>query len=720
MEEITYSELEITLSRVVGGRYGIQVRYWPADNEALDPPATGVARLDPDEFLNLSAEDYGRRLAMRLFETSAVRDCFLLAQQDTYARSQNPTGLRIRLWLDRGTEPLHSLRWETLCGPLRDESGPVQLPLSAQDLVPFSRFVGSSNNRRVRLRPRGELSALVLIASPEVQEGDGDSETLAVVVVNEEWARARTALQALPVLPSLLARHDDAAGLPTRERLLDELTAGRYDIVYLVCHGIVDDDGPFLLLETGQGERDDMPGSVLAEALAGLPDTPRLVVLTACQSAGTGRSTDSGAHLALGPELARAGVPAVVAMNGKVTVPTANEFYRRFFEQLLEHGCVDRAMTTARRTIKNLSRPDWWMPTLYMRLTAGRIWSVPHLTDRDHEPYEELSKSLQNEACMPIVGPSLLEPIWGMPRVVALEWAERRGFPLAPYRSDELASVAQYLARRRGGFADRKFVVHTWLETMEGRLSKQWPGLAGQIGNFTGLRPAQRVARLVSEAGGQLRQREFDPFRLLARLPVAIYLTATPDSLLADALRNADPPREPIVEYARWTDALERKPRTFDERDKNQPRPSRDNPLVFHLFGTLDEPNSMVLTEDDFFDYLIHVVRDTDTAIPGLVRAAWTENALMLLGFDLDDWTFRALYRTIIHEPGQSLRSTQGTLSAAVQLTPEEDRNLRPQSALEYLEHVFNSESISLSWSEPQEFLRELWQRLPPDFGGPR
>jgi CHAT domain/SIR2-like domain len=719
VEEITYSDLEISLSSVGGSRYRIQVRYWPASDDALQPAATGVARLDPGEFLSLSPEDYGRLLAKQLFETLAVRDRFLQAQQDTYARGQNPTGLRIRLCFDPGTEPLQSLRWETLCGPLRDELGPVQLPLSTQDLVPFSRFVGSLNNRRVRLRPRGQLCALVSIASPDIQEGEGESEALAVVDVDEEWARARTALQALPVPPLLLARHDGAADLPTRKRLLDELSKGRYDIVYLVCHGVLDDNEPFLLLETDQGEHDYMPGSVLVEALAGLPEAPRLVVLTACQSAGTSRSNDTGAHLALGPELVRAGVPAVVAMNGKVTVPTADEFYGRFFEELLKHGCVDRAMTTARRTIKNLSRPDWWMPTLYMRLSAGRIWSISHLTDREQEPYEELSMSLQNETCTPIVGPSVLEPVWGMPRIVAREWAERRGFPLAPYRSDELASVAQYLARRRNGVANRTFVVQTWLGTMEGLLSKHWPDLADRIDGFADLRPAQRVASLVSEAGARLRQNEFDPFRLLARLPVEVYLTATPDPLLADALSAADPPREPIVEYARWTDALKLKPRTFDEGNKYQSI-SREHPLVFHLFGTLDEPDSMVLTEDDFFDYLIHVVQDTNnTAIPGLVRAAWSNNALILLGFDLDDWTFRALYRAIIYEPGHSLRLKQGTLSAAVQLTPEEDRNLRPQSALEYLEQVFGSESISLSWSEPQEFLREVWQRLPPAFGGP-
>jgi CHAT domain/SIR2-like domain len=716
--EISYSDLEISLSSVGRSRYRIQVRYWPASDDALQPAATGEARLDPDEFLNLSPEDYGRRLAERLFEATAVRDRFLLAQQDTYARDQNPTGLRVRLWFDPGTEPLQSLRWETLCGPSRDESEPVQTSLSTQDLVPFSRFVGSWNNRRVRLRPRGQLRALVLIASPKIQEGDGESAKLVVVDVNGEWARARTALEALPV-PPLLARHHDAAGLPTRQRLLDELSKGRYDIVYVVCHGALDDDGPFLVLETDEGEIDYMPGSALLEALSGLTEAPRLVVLTACQSAGTGRSTDNLAHLALGPELVRAGVPAVVAMNGKVSVPTADEFFARFFADLLQHGCVDRAMTTTRRTIKNLPRPDWWMPTLYMRLSAGRIWSVLHLTDRDKEPYEELSKSLQDETCTPIVGPSVLEPAWGMPRVVAREWAERRGFPLAPYRSDELASVAQYLARRRSGVANRTFVVQTWLETMEGLLNKQWPDLAARIDDFASMRPARRVASLVSEAGVRLRQNELDPFRLLARLPVAVYLTATPDPLLADALRDADPRREPVVEYARWTDALKLKPRTFDEDDKSQSI-SRQQPLVFHLFGTLAEPDSMVLTEDDFFDYLIHVVKDTNnTAIPSLVRAAWSKNALMLLGFDLDDWTFRALYRAIIHEPGHSLRLKQGTLSAAVQLTPEEDRHLRPQSALEYLEQVFGSESISLSWSEPQDFLREVWQCLPPAFGGP-
>jgi hypothetical protein len=731
MAEVSYAELDIGLFSIFGvsDRYRVQVRYWPLDSDAMDPAVTGEARLDPNEFNEPEPDAYGRRLAERLFASPAVRERFLLARQATYNLNQNPTGLRVRLWFDAGAERLYDLRWETLCEPRSDDAPDRQVVLSTQDLVPFSRFLGSFGNRRIRLRPKSDLRILVVIASPPVEEDlDDGRRARAVVNVNAEWARVQTALQGLPP-PILLARHADAAGPPTRPRLLDELNTG-YDVVHVVCHGALDRDGPHLSLETDQGDMDSTPGSVLVGALEGLPQPPRLVSLTACQSAGPGRSTDNKAHLALAPDLVRSGVPAVLAMNGKVSQLTAAEFYTRFFVELQKHGGVDRAMSTARRTVKNLPRSDWWMPVLYMRLAAGRLWSVMHLMDRE-EPYEELSLSLQTKRCTPIVGPALLDSLWGSARDVARDWAERRGFPLAPHGSAELPTVAQYLACRRTGGANRAFVVDVWLNTMEALLRKKWPDLAESIasapdvadtpGGLDGLSPARRVARLASAAGARLREDPHDPYRLLARFPVSTYLIATPDPLMADALRAATPPRLPVVEYARWTEPLQRKGRDFDDTDKRRAvPPTVDKPLVYHLFGTLEEPDSLVLTEDDFFDYLICVVKDTNSsAIPLHVRDAWSANALMLLGFDLDDWTFRVLYRAIAQESGHLLRQRKGPLSAAVQLNPEEERNLRPDLALRYLEQVFNIQRISLSWSQPKDFLREVWKQLPAAFGGP-
>jgi CHAT domain/SIR2-like domain len=682
-----------------------QFYFSPGENEALDPPAIGQARLDPTEFAALQNDlpAYGKLLAQRLFAGEWVRRAFESARDRTYNRAPNPLGLRVRLWIDRGAEALYDLRWETLADPMDDK-----FTLGTQDMVPFSRFLGSHVGRTVRLRPQGELRALVLIAQPT-----NVVDVLQDVDVGAEWLRAKVALEDLPVPPMLLARHGDADGPPTRARLLAELERGAYDIVCLVCHGVLNDEGPFLKLEYNDGTSDDVPGSDLVEPLRGIDAPPRLIVLAACQSSGTGRSTGNEAHAALGPELVKAGVPAVLAMNGDVTVATAGEFMSPFFKSLVFHGYVDRAMSVARRAAKAQNRSDWWMPVLYMRLLGGRIWSVPRFLQGEKDPFETLLARMQLAQFTPILGPSLLERLWGSPRRVAQLWAEQRGFPLAPHSCDDLPTVAQFMARRGSGKPDRTVAAMNWIEALQAQMTKLWPGLIESVPGLDNLMPHERLARLAMEARGRLWANRPDPYALLARLKrVKIYLTASADPLLAEALRAAG--RLPVVEYARWNDDLKddtkKFPRRFDEEDKKLAIDS-NRPLVYHLFGTLEVFESLVLTEDDFFDYLVAVVKDTsDLRIPGLVRAALTANSLLFLGFDLDDWMFRVLYRVILSEEGvKSMKAP----AVAVQLNPEEDRNLRPESALQYLERAFGSENINLYWSEPEDFLQQMWQKVP-------
>jgi hypothetical protein len=708
MAEVIYADLDIGLMRDrEEHRYRVQAQFWPVDDDARQPPAFGAATLDPDDFVGLAggAAAHGKLLAERLFESAAVLDAFKVARERTYRRAGAPSGLRVRLWLGPGAEDLYGLRWEALADPLDD-----QFTLATQDSIPFSRFLGSRDGRPVRLRPKGELRALVAIAAPT---NLADAE-LMDVNVEAEWARVRAAMQGLATPPRLLAAHADATGRATWPRMLEEIGRG-VDIVYIVCHGSLDGE-PFLLLERDDGTAEGVRGADLAEALRGLEQPPRLVVLTACQSAGTGHSTDNSSHVALGPELVKVGTPAVLAMNGKVPMDAAAAFLSRFFTQLFDHGCVDRAMSAARREVKAQGIDEWWMPVLYMRLSAGRIWSVLRVVDRNEDPWEELSLSLTNQQCAPALGPGLLEPLWGSPREVARSWADERGFPLAPHGYDDLALVAQYLARRRDGRPNRALVRQKWIETLTAGLGRRWPDLVADRDDLAGLRPPVRLARLSAEAGERLRQHELDPHRLLARLPVSVYLTATPDPLLVDALAAAD--RPPVVEYARWTDKLRAAPRRFDETDKKLII-SPERPLVFHLFGTLDDLDSLVITEDDYFDYLISVVTDRDgLVIPNRVRTAWSTDALLFLGFDLDEWAFRVLYRAILHEEGHKYRLDQGTLSVAVQLNPDENRNLRPDSALQFLEQVFGSEKISLYWTQPEDFLQQVWRRLPAGGGG--
>ena len=79
-------------------------------------------------------------------------------------------------------------------------------------------------------------------------------------------------------------------------------------------------------------------------------------------------------------------------------------------------------------------------------------------------------------------------------------------------------------------------------------------------------------------------------------------------------------------------------------------RPSAERPLVYHLFGRLSVPKSVVLTEDDYFDFLIGVTTNNDL-IPAVVRRALADTALLFLGFNLDEWDFRVLFPQH-YEPG--------------------------------------------------------------------
>src|SRR5262249_58239051 len=117
----------------------------------------------------------------------------------------------------------------------------------------------------------------------------------------------------------------------------------------------------------------------------------------------------------------------------------------------------------------------------------------------------------------------------------------------------------------------------------------------------------------------------------------------------------------------------------------NEPeyRPSAERPLVYHLFGMFDEPDSLVLTEDDYFDFLIGVTNNKDL-IPISVRQALADTALLFLGYRLDDLSFRVLFRSIISQEGRSRRKKYAHIAG--QILPEEGRFLQPERARAYLE----------------------------------
>jgi hypothetical protein len=94
--------------------------------------------------------------------------------------------------------------------------------------------------------------------------------------------------------------------------------------------------------------------------------------------------------------------------------------------------------------------------------------------------------------------------------------------------------------------------------------------------------------------------------------------------------------------------------------------------------------------------------------IPSVVRKALASTALLFLGFQMDDWNFRVLFRSIMSQEGGEKRSPYTHVAA--QINPEEGRILEPERARRYLESYFQDEDISIYWGSAEDFVQELRQ----------
>ena len=366
------AELEIVLRRRGGGTAAVDLRFSPAGSDgdvrlAEDVPVD-LGDVPAPESVALGTEEYGLALTRRLF-ASDVGAAFARARQEA---ETNGVPLRVRLFVAASADPLHQLRWETLRDPDTGDR------LLTNENILFSRYLSTADWRRVTPAPRAGLDAVVAVADPRGIESWGNPP-LAPVDVAGELGRARASLRGMRLVE--LA----SAGTAGLDSIVDALRA-RPDVFYLVCHGFVASGEPQLLLEAADGSVVRVPGADLVARLRELPRLPRLVVLASCQSGHGGTAADGGALAGLGPRLADIGVPAVVAMQGNVTMATVERFMPAFFAELGSDGQIDRAVAVARGKVRG--NADWWMPVLYMRLKSGRLWYVPD-EERGTAPSEE-------------------------------------------------------------------------------------------------------------------------------------------------------------------------------------------------------------------------------------------------------------------------------------------------------------------------------------------
>lgn len=679
----TYADLELGLHRWSADDYSVDLRYSQPSSDAdvrlVRGGTPGILQLDLPQLQALSTDSaaYGRALGAALFADPAVAGAF--AQARASAESLGAP-LRVRLFIGPTAPELHALRWETLRTP-DDE------PLLLGEQILFSRYVTSGDRQPIQARPKSALRALVAVAGPEGLAAFG----MAPVDVAAELARAQAGLPGCAL--TALAGPGQATADRIFAALRDGVTSGApYDILYLVAHGTMVDGETWLWLEHDDGTFARVVGGEVVQRMRDLARRPLLVALVACQSAGDGASS---ALAALGPRLAEAGVPAVVAMQGAVSMELAARFMPVFFQELQRDGQIDRAMAVARGAVRDDAGS--WAPVLFMRLKSGRLWYVPGFGDSGvgFEKWPALLRYLRRGRCTPVIGTHLSETTLGSSRDIARAWADTYSFPMEPHDRDDLPQVAQYLAVNQDPQFPRDELI---AYIRRGLLQRYGPLIPNgeQLG----------IDRLFAAVGRQAREANpADPYKVLAELPLPIYVTTNASNMLAEALRAAG--KHPVVEICRWNEDLATLPSVFDGQPAYQPSP--ELPLVYHLFGTFEEPDSLVLTEDDYFDFLIGVSTNKQL-IPIAVREALADSALLFLGFRIDDWSFRVVFRTLMSQQGRSRRTRYAHIAG--QLMPEENEVLEPERASKYLERYFAGSDVSIFWGSTHDFSRALLEQL--------
>ena len=211
-----------------------------------------------------------------------------------------------------------------------------------------------------------------------------------------------------------------------------------------------------------------------------------------------------------------------------------------------------------------------------------------------------LLRRIRDERCTPFLGAGSCMDVLPLASEIAKVWAEKHGYPLEDCH--DLARVAQFLA-----------------------VSEKDP-----------MFPKDEILNQIFKDAAPPDFTEADePHAVLAELPFPLYLTTNYDDFMMQALDRVQYPKKyPNWEVCRWNKVLKNRSSIFNQEEGFSP--TVENPLVFHLHGHQEVPESLVLTEDDYLEFLMKISRDQEL-IPPRIQRAFCGTSLLFLGYRLVD-----------------------------------------------------------------------------------
>ncbi len=285
----------------------------------------------------------------------------------------------------------------------------------------------------------------------------------------------------------------------------------------------------------------------------------------------------------------------------------------------------------------------------------------------EEKRWKVLLTAISKQKCTPFLGPELA---YGehLRAKIALDWArQEENYPFDD--DDDLARVTQFLA------------------------TENYPTY-----------PKEQFIELLNKMTLPNLNDVNEPHRILARLQLPIYVKTTYDNFMLEALKKEH--RDGRREICRWNKYID-----VPSVLTTDYWPTPANPLVFHFYGNLDSPNSLVLTEDDHLDFLANLSR-TESLIPRDLQTALTNTSLLFLGYRFSDLDFRVMLRSLARYLRKNLYG-QTKANISVQLLAV-GQDLPPQKlelVEKYLSEYCGQLTITTCLMTCQEFLGELQRR---------
>jgi hypothetical protein len=288
----------------------------------------------------------------------------------------------------------------------------------------------------------------------------------------------------------------------------------------------------------------------------------------------------------------------------------------------------------------------------------------------DEKDWETLISRIKAGTCTPFLGAAVNSGMLPLGGSIANEWADEHAYPLES-RSD-LPRVAQYLAIK-----------------------------------FDATRPKELILSKLDKATKALDLNDdSEPLNVLAKLPFPVYITTNYDNLLFSAIEHhgRESHRMPVMEICKWNRSQSVKAMVF--RRGSRFTASSQTPVIYHLHGHKSVLDSLVLTEDDYLDFLVNMSRDIGTFLPPRIQEAITGASVLFIGYSLADINFRVLFRGLLGNLEAALKK----MSVAVQL-PFENANPNKQKAEEYITRYFGNINVRVYWGTAKQFTAELWEK---------